>query len=471
MKSITIIILLQLFIVLVSKSQQPYTQAEFEYDSIIDVTYGTAIDYAGYTDTLTMDIYKPIGDNNCKRPIIIFLHGGAWVVESKENNSMQYMSREMAKRGWVAANINYRLGAHKDSDYEMYMLCSASLSEPCAYICDTAEAIRANYRAMQDAKGAVRFLKSRNLIDSTDIDNVYMSGESAGAFTSFMVAYLDNSSEKPNLCEQINDAPAPSSYFDDVPCAETSPDLSRPDLGSIDGNLHTGTYNAEIQGVGSFFGGVFDISMFNVNNNLPCLYLFCQGSDVIVHYEYDKLFGRIDNECYNDFMCKNYENYPHCYGNKGIKDFLENNVTNIPDIYPDIIDNFNDGGNCMQTGHAIDSPAVRLQNMANFFAQRIALSGNNPETNCDLSNIYLNYLMPNIHISNNLINSSFTLYINEKSMENTYFYLYNQLGMVVKKQKINNPRTQIDIVNNKAGMYYLSVKNPIYTKTFKIIKQ
>ncbi len=28
-------------------SQDPYTQTQFSYDSIIDVDYGTAIDYAG----------------------------------------------------------------------------------------------------------------------------------------------------------------------------------------------------------------------------------------------------------------------------------------------------------------------------------------------------------------------------------------------------------------------------------------
>lgn len=451
-------------------AQTPYTQPEFQIDSLIDVVYGTATNYSGYTDTLKMDIYKPKGDNNCKRPVILFLHGGAWVVNSKEDPNMQFKAREMAKRGWVVANINYRLGAHKAADYEQFMLCPGSLAEPCAYISDTAEAIRANYRAMQDAKGAVRFMKNRSVIDSTDINNVYMAGESAGGYTSFLVAYLDRESEKPVICNQIDDAVAPSSYFDDVPCAANPVNLERPDLGDIHGDLNLGNHDASIKGIGSFFGAVFDLNIFDENETLPSMYLFCQGSDVIVHYIYGKLFGRIDAECYNNFLCQNYENYPHCYGNEGLRQYFEENPEIAPNIHADIVDNFNEGGNCMESGHAVDSPMVRLQSMANFFAEQIAQSGNNPTTNCNSSAINYEDYTKQIVITNNCTENDFyvTMPVCDKKVEYT---LLSSTGQVLKKGKIEKVKTAINLGSYATGIYFFTLSSKQFVKTYKVIRR
>ena len=190
-------------------AQTPYTQPIYNYDSIVDIEYGVANNYAGNADTLLMDIYKPIGNSNCLRPIMILAHGGAWVVESKENNSIQNMARELAKRGWVVANINYRLGTNKASNYTSNALCNGLGIEPCVYVADSAEVERANYRAMQDAKGAIRFMKSRNLIDSTDINNVFMAGESAGAFISISAGFTNSIIKKPASCYAIGNATTP----------------------------------------------------------------------------------------------------------------------------------------------------------------------------------------------------------------------------------------------------------------------
>jgi len=451
--------------------QLPYTQPQYLYDSLLNVVYGTAIDYSGYEQTLKMDIYKPIGDGNCKRPVILFLHGGAWVVGSKEDQSMKYMARNMAKMGWVTATINYRLGSHKSSNYSMNFLCNSSLSEPCAYICDSAEAIRANYRAMQDAKGAVRFLKNREYIDSLDINNFFIAGESAGAYTSFLVGFLDDDNEKPLLCYEIQDAPTPSSYFNNSHCVQHPLDLTRPDLGCINGDFHLGVYDAKVAGVGSFFGGVFDLNIFDANKtDNPVLYLFAQGSDVIVHYIYDKLFGRIDNECYLNIMCKNYDKYPHSYGNEGIRLYIEeNNNLNI-EYEADIIYNYSLNGNCIQTGHAIDNPALRLQNMTNFFAEKISESDNNPATNCEPS--YLNNFsnLNSINIANNLTNSDFYIHTSSTKNGKREYVIYNSLGIIVKQGLLNNNVERIDIAELHQGIYFVSVNNNELIKCFKLIK-
>ena len=452
-------------------AQTPYTQAIYSYDSTLNVVYGNAIDYSGNTISLTMDIFKPNGDNNCKRPLVLFLHGGAWAVGSKEDASMQYMAREMAKRGWVAASINYRLGTHKATNYSMNFLCNNSLSEPCAYICDSAEAIRANYRAMQDAKGAVRFMKTRHDNDSSDVDNIFLAGESAGAFTSLLVAYLDRESEKPGFCFAIDDAPIPSSYFDNAACVQNPVNLTRPDLGSVDGNLHMGTYDSKIRGVGSFFGGVFDMNIFEQNNDFPCMYLFAQGSDVIVDYVYGKLFERIDNECYNNFLCQNYANYPHCYGNKGLKQYFESDSNGSFDFTGDIIENYSLNGNCFSNGHQIDNPALRLQNMSEFFAQKVIAAGNNPLNNCISSKEATNVFGRNVCITNSLIDNDIYLHFTKGKIGKAKYIILNTLGQTIFSGSVNENNLRINLNNISSGVYLLVVFNESFNESFKLIKK
>lgn len=365
------------------KSQTPYTVSQFSYDSIIDVVYGTAIDYAGNTDTLLMDIYKPVGDNNCKRPIAVVIHGGAWVAGSKEDINCVLMSRALARRGYVVANINWRLGTHKASNYSMYALCNTSLGHPCAYICDSAEIYRANFRGMQDAKGAIRFMKSRNAVDSTDIDNVYLIGESAGGFVALATAFTDQASEKHASCFAIGNAPNPDADMSTYGCIPFNNDLTRPDLGSIDGTLHIGTYDATVKGVASIYGGFLDLSILQQANDTPAVYLFHQGSDVVVNYNYGTLLGRMSWECFAQTnLCQTFYFYPRAYGGEGIRQHFVSLGSNAPTYTADIVSNYQYMNDCLDNGHSIDNFTLRSQNIANFFSARIALTGNDPAFNC-----------------------------------------------------------------------------------------
>lgn len=365
------------------KTQTPYTLAQFAYDSIIDVVYGTATDYAGNTDTLKMDIYKPLGDQNCKRPIAVVIHGGAWVAGSKNDINTILFSRALARRGYVVANINYRLGTHKASNYVMYAVCNTSISAPCAYICDSAEILRANFRGMQDAKGAIRYMKSRNIGDSTDIDNVYLIGESAGGFVALAAAFTDQASEKPAACFSISNAPQPDNDMNTYGCIPSSNDLSRPDLGSIDGTLHTGLYDATVKGVASIYGGVLDPGIFQQLADTPVVYLYHQGSDVVVHYNYGQLLGRTSWECYAQTnLCQTYYFYPRAWGGEGIRQYFVSLGSSAPLYQADIVNNYQYMNDCFANGHSIDNFNLRMQNTVDFFAAEIAASGNTPAANC-----------------------------------------------------------------------------------------
>ena len=64
-----------------------------------------------YSDTysLQMDIYTPSGDVCVNRPLIILAHGGSFIGGSKSNPTVVDLCETFAKRGYVAASINYRL--------------------------------------------------------------------------------------------------------------------------------------------------------------------------------------------------------------------------------------------------------------------------------------------------------------------------------------------------------------------------
>jgi acetyl esterase/lipase len=66
-------------------AQLPYALNQYAYDSLINVSYGQDIDYAGNPVDLVLDIYKPKLDSNCLRPIVVLVHGGAWFAGSKED--------------------------------------------------------------------------------------------------------------------------------------------------------------------------------------------------------------------------------------------------------------------------------------------------------------------------------------------------------------------------------------------------
>lgn len=454
-----IILLIFAVFVLKIQAQLPYTQALFEYDSIMNVSYGTATDYAGNPYTLLADIYKPKNDGNCLRPIIVIVHGGAWVGGSKEDINTVRLSREYAKRGYVVANINYRLGTHKASNYAMYALCNTNMSAPCAYICDSSEIVRANFRAMQDTKGAIRFMKSRFAEDSTDINNVFVAGESAGAFIALATAFTDNESMKPVDCGVIADAPTPDPDLAIYGCIPASLNLERPDLGSIEGDLNTGIYNSEVQGVGSFYGAVFDLNIFNQSSFIKPVYIFHQGSDIIVNYEYGRVLGRVSWECYQQSnICQPYYFYPSAYGGEEMKNYLGNLGETAPPFHADIVYNYDYLNNCYSNGHSIDNVQLRAQNMANLFADQIALSSNNPATNCEPARADIGTIYETIKLYPNPANETIIIESSAAFIGSEY-KIYNLTSKLIETGIIDSQKIKIDLSDFKSGTYILSAEN------------
>lgn len=135
-----------------------------------DVVYGHAVNYQNTDIPLSLNIAFPklTADTMSKRPFVLLIHGGGF--ENGDKNDMNTEAFLFARRGFVSATINYRLGVSCFSD---------SLSYD-----------KAVYRATQDANAAMRFIISK--ADSLRIDTnwVFIGGGSAGAGTCLAMIYL-----------------------------------------------------------------------------------------------------------------------------------------------------------------------------------------------------------------------------------------------------------------------------------------
>ncbi|MFM9029035.1 MAG: hypothetical protein ACKOQ6_13750 [Bacteroidota bacterium] len=369
-------------------AQLPYTLPAYPFDTVNNVVYGWDTTFSGAYEPLIYDMYRPLGDGNCLRPVAVVIHGGAWIAGTQRDPNVVYFASELAKRGWLVVAPQYRLGNHKITNYNMYALCNASLANPCAYALDSSEVIRANYRAMQDIKGLLRYLSGRALQDSSDMNNLFLVGESAGGFIALTTAFTDRTSEKSVDAGLLPNAPFPDADMYAYGCLPASSDFSRPDLGGIQGDLLMQFPDPFIRGVASIYGGVFDSSIFINNGVTPRVFLFHQGSDVIVDYDYGRLLSRISAECFAPTnYCQPIYNYPYAWGGEGVRRIFSNMGPLAPFYRAEIVSNYEYGNDCFDNGHSIDAPALRFAQVLQFFSEAIDTTVNHAPNACPPSSV------------------------------------------------------------------------------------
>jgi acetyl esterase/lipase len=185
-------------------------------------------------------VFEPVGDTMTNRPVIIFIHSGAFFTGSKEADDMVLLAESAAKRVYVAIAMEYRLGLN---------------------ILNTSSGERAVYRGVQDGSAIIRYLREFHNTLNIDPNHIFLWGSSAGSFIALHLSYIE-------------DDERPESTFEH---------LFAPDLGCVDCEGNNYSHSRKPNAVIATWGAIGDLDYIDEYENVPTA-LFHGTSDIIVPY-------------------------------------------------------------------------------------------------------------------------------------------------------------------------------------------
>jgi para-nitrobenzyl esterase len=191
-----------------------------------NIAYGSNVKSNGATESLELDVYEPNGDSlTPARPLVLIAHGGSFVGGSKTGTDVVPICKDLAKLGYVAVAIEYRLG-----------MTNFPIPGP-----DSSDATEAVMRGVQDGRAAVRYFRKNAAIGGNtyriDTNNIYFAGVSAGGFIALQLAYLDKASEIPSFIDMTG-----------------QPGLT----GGLEGNSGNPGYSSEVKAIINICGALGD---------------------------------------------------------------------------------------------------------------------------------------------------------------------------------------------------------------------
>src|SRR5687768_11528970 len=146
----------------------------------------TVVTGAPAADTLLLDLYTPAGDTCTLRPLVVVLPTGTFLPRGvfaptgdKDDYANVQISERLAKRGYVAASIQYRAGWNPISPQDTIRRSTI---------------INAAYRGIQDLYAFIRYA-NLTVVDfgnpyKIDTSRVSVFGIGTGAFVGFNAAIL-----------------------------------------------------------------------------------------------------------------------------------------------------------------------------------------------------------------------------------------------------------------------------------------
>lgn len=213
---------------------------------------------------LDMDIYEPKNDTAQKRPVIVLIHGGSFMIGDKKVETMVGLADYYTNLGYVVASINYRLG---------FVIMPGSY--------DYLE--RSIYRANQDARAAIRYLVSNEKKLRIDTDNIFVAGTSAGGFTALNVAFMEEKERYPSTKGNIF--------------------RLQNDLDCIDCSTNKFKNSFSVKAIVNMWGALTEINHFDENEKIPILCIH-GNADKIVPINYDFPFKSFNPELASFFSKK-----------------------------------------------------------------------------------------------------------------------------------------------------------------------
>jgi hypothetical protein len=241
-----------------------FTDAQIEVDS--NIIFAVAQHWDNATmDTLRMDIYYPNStvETLPKRPLMVFAFGGGFL--GGKRSDMAYFCKEFAKRGYVTATVDYRLGwGCSDLTSALQCLCA---DNPALY--------RATYRAIQDFNASLRYLSYKSSQYKIDTNFVFVGGGSSGSIIAIDAAFTDQL--------EINSLKNSLHIL----------------LGDLHNSGNSYPKNYKIKGVLDICGAIYDAE-FMANDNIPIV-SFHDSIDCVVNPYHEYLLNCTGN-CHKLFQ-------------------------------------------------------------------------------------------------------------------------------------------------------------------------
>lgn len=234
MKNLSLSLLLAVIATLCTAQNQSACQGQRYLDEVFSevtveegVQFGEATTFGGNDQELKMDIYHPANDQAAQRAAVVVAFGGSFI--EGERGDVAVVCETLAKRGYVAAAIDYRLfdgvltDVFKDGVVQDVVV-----------------------KAIHDMKAAVRFLRADASGDNrygVDPEFIYASGISAGAIVANHVGMIDS---------------------DDVLTAAIAAILNN--NGGLEGASNDLDFSSAVRGVVNMSGGLIDLALMDADD-------------------------------------------------------------------------------------------------------------------------------------------------------------------------------------------------------------
>lgn len=203
--------------------------------------------------SLDLDVYEPVGDTTTLRPLLVLLHGGAFIAGDKEDELVANLARDYARRGFVVVSVNYRLG---------YIFLPGRYSN----------LERTMFSAIQDVRAALRYMSYHRDFYRIDPHTVFLGGNSAGGILSLKTAFMDEANIWPS--------------------ARGSSLRWQSDLGCLDCSSNELFGPFTIQGVMNMWGAIDDLALLHSDVKIPVLSIH-GDDDRVVPFGHDYPFGNV----------------------------------------------------------------------------------------------------------------------------------------------------------------------------------
>ena len=392
-------------------------------------------------ENLRVEVYSPDLPDGEKRPLVVLIHGGAFVQGSRAE--FRAYAQQLARLGYVAATIDYRLCKRVNCQlYNPLNLCGLN------YWVDWGTS---SYVATLDALSAIQYLQDNSDEYHIDNDNVIVGGASAGAWTALQVAYMQQEES-----DSLPGGVGRKNVWGELPIV------------------------SGIKGLFTLAGSMIDTAMIQQSESIPtfmvhgkCDFVLCYDFDAPFHCngQYLKMHGSANIAEHLQQLNHNY--YLYTMANVGhdvslglsgwepeLLRFLRENVVCGEPIQKHVVANLNqDSDECLLLPHSI-RPNANL-----IVSDTFGIFSSPCEPTISTANLFKE---ENINVFPNPA-SNYLMVESEEPIDEVMIYSTN--GTLMNSFKINNAFEKIDVSKLSQGAYFIAFilkERAVYRKFIKL---